>query len=431
MILVQSSKVYGWKSGLGWTALAQMLSLFVKLGSTLVLTRLLAPDAYALVGTAMIVLTTLEWLTDFGVVPALLRHPNGHQPEWLLVGWWIGIGRGVGLSLLAMVAVLPLSRWYHQPELHGLMMALAMRPFLMALRSPAFPELRRRIDARKLLLDEFAQTLIGTLVAIGIAWSFPTAGAWAIVFGTLAAAISGIVSSYLMTMFKPRWYWDSAVAKELAGVGWQVLLNTIFMALWLNSDRILGSKLMPLNHMGLYIVAWNLASVVEGFLTRGTDVYFAILMRQPTENRSRWHREHATQVVSIALVFCLIAAVLTGPLVRLVYDDRYRAVSPILLLLMVRLMLRFVGQLDFQILLAQGQIRCVTFGYAVAALVQLVSILVLAPYGGLGLAVGLFFSSAIVTAVPLCVSPLLPGGGKRLALALVFAFLAVLIGLHL
>ena len=82
----------------------------------------------------MAVLTTLEWLSDLGIQPALVRHPQGMEPEYLRTGWLMGLSRGAGISLLAAALALPLASFYEQPELLGVLLVLAVRPFLMALQ---------------------------------------------------------------------------------------------------------------------------------------------------------------------------------------------------------------------------------------------------------------------------------------------------------
>ena len=146
---------------LGWSGLGQVVGLVVKLGSTLILTRMLAPEAYGILGTAMAVLTTLEWLSDLGIHPALIRHPKGDQREFLLTGWIMGLVRGSGLSICAALAAWPLSDFYSEPSLLGILLVLAARPFLFAIRSPGFPLLRRNLNYRGIFFDEMTQAVIG------------------------------------------------------------------------------------------------------------------------------------------------------------------------------------------------------------------------------------------------------------------------------
>ena len=122
--------------GLGWTGLAQVVGLCIRLVSNVTLARLLMPQAYGLLGSAMAVVTTLEWLSDLGVQPALVRHERGSEEEYLLTGWWLTLFRGALICLLAMALAAPLAEFWGQPQLVGVLSILAVRPFIYALRSP-------------------------------------------------------------------------------------------------------------------------------------------------------------------------------------------------------------------------------------------------------------------------------------------------------
>ena len=393
--------------GLGWSAATQIVGTFVKLASTLILTRLLAPDAYALLGTAMVVLTTLEWLSDVGVMPALVRHPHGGESEWLLVGWWIGLTRGLGLSAAAALAAMPLALFYRQPELTGVMLALALRPALMALRSPAMPRLRRDLEYRALFTDELTQVAIGTAAAIAVALFVPEAGAWALVAGTLAGALGGVVISYFLAPMGVRWYWDRDKAREIAGFGGRILLNTLVMAAWLNLDRLLGPRFLPLEAIGWYAIAWNLAAAAEGLVTRKTDVYFALLARKedPIE-RSEWHHRTAGKAMIWAGPILALAAAAAPLGVRILYDSRYHPAGILLAILLARLIVRAAGQLDFQLLLAGGNVKAATVGYLVGAVVQAAILIpLISAFGVAGLAVSVLISTVVVTAAQAWAGP--------------------------
>ena len=408
----------GAKFGLSWSAGAQVAGTVMRLGSTLVLTRLLAPEAYALLGTAMVVLTTLEWLADMGVTPALVRHPDGERAEWLLTGWWLTLGRGAVLALATAALAFPLAAFYDQPALGWVVLALAARPLVVALRSPAVPVLRRRLEYRALFLDEVAQTATGVVVGIAVASAAPGRGVWALVAGTLAGAVVGVVMSYALAPMAPRLCWDRAAARQLVGFGGAVFVNTLLMAAWLNLDKLAGPRVLPLTAVGLYAVAWNLAAAAEAVVTRGTDVYLALLARREPASRAEWHAATAGRVVAVAGPVVALGIAVAPAAVRVLYDPRYHAAGLLLAVLLGRLLLRLAGQLDFQVLLAAGHIRTASLGYAAggaaaAALVPLVSAL-----GVLGLAAGALLSTAVVSAVPALLAEDLDRGAiRRLAVA--------------
>ncbi|MFO0875787.1 MAG: oligosaccharide flippase family protein [Gemmataceae bacterium] len=411
--------------GLGWSGLGQLLGLIIRLASNLILTRLLAPEDYGLLGSAMVVLTTLEWLSDLGINPALLRHPHGDRVSFLQTGWWLGLLRGVGLTAVTALVAVPLTLFWKQPALLPVLLALSVRPILLALRSPGLILLRRRLQYRALFVDELAQTLVGTAVSILLAYL--THSVWAMVAGTLVGALTAILASYCLSGMVPAFYWDRVAVREFAGLGQQVLFNTLVMALWLNLDRLLGVRLISLEAMGCYFIAMNLASIAEALLSRGCEVHFSLLVRLDETERD----EHQDRILERITRFGLpVAALLVAlaPLVcQVLYDPRYRPAGMLLAVLLARLMFRFLGQMQFQTLLAAGKVHHSTLAYGIALVVQVLTLPLLALKAGpMGLALSCLISTATWA---LTQTWLIPGQGPmgtwRLLVAALYAVVAI------
>lgn len=378
--------------GLGWSGLGQVLGLSIRLASNLVLTRLLAPQDYGLLGSAMVVLTTLEWLSDLGIQPALLRHPQGGSPLFLQTGWWLGLVRGFGLSALTATLAFPLTALWQQPALLPILLVLCLRPTIMALRSPGILLLRRELRYQSLFIDELTQTAIGTAISILLAWWFHSV--WAMVVGTLSGAFAGLVVSYYLCGMVPTFQWDRAAAREFAGLGRQVFFNTLIMALWLNLDRLLGVRLIELQYLGCYFIALNLANIAEAILSRGCDVHFALLVRLDEKDRESHQLRILDRVAHVGLPAVAAAAAFAPLVCQLLYDPRYRGAGFLLALLLARLMFRFLGQMQFQTLLAAGKVHHSTLAYGVALLVQAVSLPLLVHEAGVtGLAISYLLST--------------------------------------
>ncbi len=383
-------------AGLGWTAISQLVGMVLRLGSNLVLTRLLAPESFGLIGTALAFLTTLEWLSDLGVAPAVIRHPRGDDKDVLSSGWWLTVYRGFGLSAVAAMTAWPVALFYDQPQLAGILAVLAMRPALMSLRSPGMPRLKRAMNYRSVFIDEFSMTLGGTLVSVLCA--FLWSSVWAIVAGTVAGAIAGIAVSYVLCPELPGRR-DPAICRELWKFGAQVLVNTLVMALWMNIDRLLGLKLLPEKEMGLYAVAWNLAAVAEVIMIRACDVHFSMLSRLPDDAAKRLTHDCLMRQLSLWLAPAVAIAICAAPwVIGVLYDARYVGAKPLFLILMCRVLIRGVGQMQFQLLLSQNKIRIGTMAYVVALIVQAASIVPLTQaFGVQGLAISVLLSTTCVT----------------------------------
>jgi O-antigen/teichoic acid export membrane protein len=164
---------------------------------------------------------------------------------------------------------------------------------------------------------------------------------------------------------------------------------------------LLGLRLLSLEEMGLYAVAWNLAAVLDGLLNRACDVYYSMLSRTADPvRRADWHETVCAQLALAGMpVFAL--GVLCAPwLIHLLYDARYAGASIPFALLAARLMFRGLGQVQFQYLLARAQIRAATVAYGTALLVQGILLIPLTRcWGGVGLALAALASMAVVTFV--------------------------------
>lgn len=385
-----------------WTSISQACGLMLRLGSNLLLTRLLAPEAFALVGTALAFLTTLEWLSDLGIQPAILRHSRAEDIDVLSTGWWLGLYRGAGLTAIAALSAVPLASFYAQPELAGVLFFLSLRPVLMCLRSPAMPLLRRRLQYHSVFIDELTMTVSGTAVSIAVACFLPSV--WAIVAGTMAGAVSGIVISYVLCPVLPGKS-CSEVRRDLWGFGSRILLNTFVMAAWMNIDRLFGLKLVSAHEMGLYAVAWNLAAAVEAMIHRGCDVHFSMLSRESNGKDQDQAHAIAMQRVTRWVIPSLALAVCFAPsVIRFLYDERYSGAQSIFTILMCRVLVRGIGQMEFQYLLARNEIRIGTLSYLVALLVQLMAIV---PFSSQWGATGLAYSALLSTTTVTCVQAVL------------------------
>lgn len=355
-------------ASLGWSMASQLCGLVIRLGGTLVLARLLAPEAFGLLGTAMALLTTLEWLSDCGITPAIIRHPRGDEEDVLSTGWWLTLSRGILLSCVAVAAAWPLAGFYDQSQLAPVLAVLGLRPVMMALRSPGMPRLRRSLNYRAIFVDETAITLLGTAASVTAALIIPSV--WALVVGTIVGAMAGVAASYLLCPILPKAL-DRRVAGEIAKFGTQVFINTLIMAVWMNLDRLLGLKLISPVEMGLYTIAWNLSAVADGLCNRACDVHFSVLSGLSAGRVREHHHRTVMRRCCLLSVPALILSVLISPIaIEVLYDDRYAAAGPLLAILAARGVVRGVGQAEFQLLLADGQIRYGTIAYATAAVIQ-------------------------------------------------------------
>ena len=112
------------KSAALWSFVGYSGSVGLRLVSNMVLTRLLFPGAYALMGLASIFINGLQMLTDVGVQTGIIQSKQGDDQAYLNTAWTVQVVRGFALCLIAVALGWPIARLYHEPSLIWLLPAI-------------------------------------------------------------------------------------------------------------------------------------------------------------------------------------------------------------------------------------------------------------------------------------------------------------------
>ena len=76
----------------------------LRLARNMILTRVLAPEAFGLMAIVLSVNAAFESFTQIGIKEAIIQNPNGHEKAYLNGAWWLSLGRSLALYLLVFCA---------------------------------------------------------------------------------------------------------------------------------------------------------------------------------------------------------------------------------------------------------------------------------------------------------------------------------------
>lgn len=352
-------------SGLGWSYLTHGLQLVLRLGSSLILTRLLLPEAYGIFSPALAATLFLEFLSDIGLRPAVVRSPRGEDPTFLGTAWSVVMVRAVILSLAALGLAGVLPAWYDMPALAGVLAALAVRPMLMAFQNPTLFVLYRRINYRVPFFLDVSQTLIAVPATILLAWWLRSV--WALVLGLLVGDVARLVLSHLLCPRAPAPRWDRPAARELSHFGLSIFLNTLVYGGWFYFDRLVGPRLLTAAEIGLYALAWGLAEALDNLISRGSEVFYSMLSRKAEgAERADFFRRTARRIALYLIPGIVLAALVAPWAFELLYPPKFHGAAILFGLLTARLIMRATSQIQFMYLMMRGEVVLATRAYVVS-----------------------------------------------------------------
>ncbi|MEZ5798329.1 MAG: oligosaccharide flippase family protein [Paracoccaceae bacterium] len=370
--------------GSALTAGSYVITQGLRLGSNLILTRLLFPEAFGLMALVSVVLVGLQMFSDTGIGPAISRSARGDDPAFLDTAWTINLGRGVLLWLMACALAWPLAALWEAPELRAILPVAGLTLLVSGFNPTRIDTANRHLALGRLTALDLVAQAAGILTMVALAAIWPTV--WALVWGALAGSVAKLVLTWAgLPGQVNRLCWDRAAGHELLHFGKWIFLSTLCGFLLVQGDKAILGHYLTLPQLGIYNTGFFLASFPA--LLAGVVVSRVMIpiYRARAEGQGSARLERARWALTGGVVLTLAVLALIGPpLVAFLYDDRYLAAGAILTAVALVQMPGVVGMTYDQAALAAGDGRGYFALIAARAAVQTLAFLAGAHWAGLG-----------------------------------------------
>ena len=329
-----------------WTVGTLLGVNFLRLSSNLITTRLLVPEAFALVAIALAIEACIKMFVDFGVPNSIQREKDGATPHFLRVAWTLVILVMSCVTCILLIlsgclwffaeSLFPAGSVYTDPMLPPVLAVVAFLPILRGLRSTNLILAMRNLNYRLVGILQLSATVASITATITFLLISPTV--WGLVFGMIVNAVS-------MTLFThtlipgPRMSlaWDSDIFSRIWRYGKFILGSTPLNFINAQGDRFILAALLDTKTFGLFSVA----AIWVSALTRicrsvSARVGFSGLSEVYRKNPAALPRRFLKVQIATDIMFfaCFATVALGGPvLVNTLYTETYAMVGDILVVL--------------------------------------------------------------------------------------------------
>jgi O-antigen/teichoic acid export membrane protein len=257
------------KRGLLWLGSATLAARLLDVGATVVVVSVLGKEQMGLAALAISACAILESLSGMGIGSALVQAKELSEREESSLFWLTSaVGFGLGLILLGLAPLL--AHTYEQAELGPLVAASALKLVLVGVSVVPLQLLSKRLGFRQIGTVQTLSSLGEGLVKIALALG--GAGAWALVVGNVARGVVLLAGLWVFSGYRPRWHFAFAETKRFSRFGLQVAGSSLLFQVYKNADYFLVGKLLGVEALGLYRVAFDVAM-------QPTDTIIAVVGR--------------------------------------------------------------------------------------------------------------------------------------------------------
>jgi lipopolysaccharide exporter len=319
---------------LKWSALTTVARFVLQLASQIALARMLGPGNFGVYGMAMAVLTFATFLSGSSFSYSLMLLPSVTRDDIRFSFTWQVLA-GL-LSGIAMYAAAPaIAGFFGDPGVEGMVQLLALACLLLAAAAPATCLLQRDLNFRVLGLIQLASYAAGYL-AVGIPMALNGYGYYALGTACVVQAAVALVASYIARPHPLRPLFSHAGGSAALVTGRTVFLTNVVNWLLTNLDRVLIGRVLNAHAVGLYTVAYNLASIPNVLLVGALQPAFLATGAKMQNDLQRLAQGWMLGVACILVLVtpaALVMAMLSADLVNLMYGAAWAETAWVLAVL--------------------------------------------------------------------------------------------------
>lgn len=346
-------------TGVGWTFMGATTVRVMQFLVTIVLARLLAPDAFGLFALGTMIITALTLFRDLGFGQALIYHKTDVQKNaetTFLFSAIFGISAWIVIffisPLLAMV--------FGGPALIWPLRVMSFSVVLSSFATVPSTLLEKELEFKRRALPELTMGL--TYAAVSIALAYKGYGVWSLVIGHIASTAMASAVAWTVAKWKPVASFHKESAKRTLSYGKPLMAATVLFLAFFYIDHAAIGRWLGVTALGYYSLTYTICNLPATNITHVVNKVMFPTYSKLNDDMAALRRAYTRTVKSISMLSFPVAiwlALVANDFVIGFFGTKWSPAIPIFRVLAFYGMFRSVGATAGNIFLALGQPRWV------------------------------------------------------------------------
>jgi PST family polysaccharide transporter len=380
---------------------AQAVKVVVQIGTVVILSRLLAPQAFGLLAMVAAVIEILDQFKDLGLSMATIQKPDITHGQVTAL-FWINLSIGTALMLLVMAAAPLLADFYGQPALIEITHWLALGFLIGGLTTQHWAILRRQMRFNVTATIDLGSEVLAMGIAVTAA--LLGAGLWALVIQRLTYVCLVMVGTWSASGWWPGLPRRTPGVLSLLTFGISVTGSGIANLLSRNLDQVLIGWYWTPRLLGFYERGYKLCMTPVNNITGPVYSVGAPALSRLTNDPERYRNAYiglSEKLAMLGMPAAAFAAADSNWLVAVLLGTQWGEAAPIVAWLAFGAVLSPVVTATGLLFVTQDRTPELFRVGLICSVISTAAILIGLPFGPVGVAASLALSMNFVR-IPVC-----------------------------
>ncbi len=245
-----------------WQMMRMVAAVFVNFIYLAIVARHVSQDSFGILAIANASIALLTFFSEFGFGAALIQKDK-ITIEDISRTWNLSFFTSIIVALILVVASVPISMFYNEPILRGVILVLALVMLIRGVGVVSDSLLIRDLDYRKIFIADVSGLILGNLL-VGSLLAISGFEVWALIGAYFAGALIPTLLKFyfrpVKLVFPKRSDLDDNL-RYIIKYGFSLTGVRLFHQVAMQSDKLVLGKVMPNSVVGMYDKSMYLANV--------------------------------------------------------------------------------------------------------------------------------------------------------------------------
>lgn len=375
----------------------QGASFALRIGSMMVIARLVTPEQFGLVGMVTAFTGLLNLFRDGGLPQATVQRENLSESLTSTL-FWLNLVLGLGLAAVTVFAAPFVAAFYGEPRLSLIAVALSIGFVLYGASAQHRALLERSMRFGTLVTIDIAALALSVCVGIGIA--FFGGGYWALIGMTLSLISAGTIGVWAATRWVPTLPRRRTGVRSMLHYGSAIMANSFVVYVSYNADKVLLGRFWGAEVLGVYGRAYQLINIPTDSLHNavGSVMFPALARAQSDAKRLRsYFLKGYSLFLSLVMPITIACGLFAADIVHVLLGSQWDQAIPVFRLLAPTILVfALINPMSYLMFATGRAVRSLQIALMIAP-VTIMGYIIGLPNGAPGVAIG--FSTAMLILV--------------------------------